>query len=149
MVCPSLSQSAEEHEIVVKYKREIEEATGKECIILLVDKIDKLLPLLTQEEIAVVVENYIQSGERNLKVVSRNRELVNLRKIYCLLAQKASYSLREIGAFLNGRDHSTVIHNIEKAKDHLQTEQAFKNLFHWIQKDLINLYEDRLNNPGR
>lgn len=148
MASSSLSQTAEEHDIVIKYKKEIEEVTGKECIILLVDKIDKLLPLLTQTEIAAVVEKQISSGERNLKVISRNRELVNLRKIYCVLAHKAGFSLREIGEFLNGRDHSTVIHNIEKARDHIETEETFKNLFHWIQKDLINEYEDRLNNPG-
>jgi chromosomal replication initiator protein len=149
MVCPALSISVEDHEIILKYKKEIEEATGKECVILLVEKIDKLLPLLTLEEIATVVEKYIQSGLQDLKAINRNRDLVNLRKIYCLLAHKAGYSLREIGLFLNGRDHSTVIHNIEKAKDHLKTEQAFKNLFHWIQKDLVNVYENRLNNPRR
>lgn len=149
MACPAPSVRIEDHEIIVKYKKAIEDATGKECIILLVDKIDKLLPLLTQEEIAAVVEKYIQTGKQDLKAINRSRDLVNLRKIYCLLAQKAGYSLREIGHFLNGRDHSTIIHNIEKAKDHLETEQEFKNLIHWIQKDLIDLYENRLANPGR
>lgn len=149
MVCPTRPSGVKDHDILVKYKKEIEEVTGKECVILLVEKIDKLLPLLSLEEIAEVIETHIQTAPKDLKLPNRTRELVDLRKIYCLLAHKAGYSLREIGFFLNGRDHSTVIHNIEKAKDHLETEERFKNLFHWIQKDLINLYEDRLDRPGK
>lgn len=148
MVRQAASRNRDEQDTIQKYKQAIEDATGKECIILLVDKIDRLLPLLKQEEIAEIVEKYIRRGIPGLKARNRSRELVNLRKIYCILAQKAGYSLREIGLFLNGRDHTTIIHNIEKGKNHLETEQDFEILFNWIQKDLINQYESRLAGSG-
>jgi chromosomal replication initiation ATPase DnaA len=134
--------------VIAVHKQEIEKELGMKCIILLVEKIDELLPKLEQEEIASVIEKYIPAfrfGAHGLKQRTRNRELVDLRKIYCILAQKAGYSLREIGLFLNGRDHTTIIHNIEKGMNHLETEHKFKTLFHWIQKDLMILYEGRLN----
>lgn len=148
MLRPAVAGNSEENDTILRYKQAIEESTGKKCIIFLVDKIDKLLPLLKQQEIAEAVEKYIRQQANGLKTKNRSRELVNLRKIYCILAQKAGYSLREIGIFLNGRDHTTIIHNIEKGKNHLETEQEFKALFNSIQKDLLNLYENRLDSSG-
>ena len=57
----------------------------------------------------------------------RHRHISEARKMYCYFAkQKMSLSLTEIGDSIGGRDHTTVIHNIEKFKDLYEVEPQFK-----------------------
>ena len=46
-------------------------------------------------------------------------------------------SLREIGHFLGGRDHSTVMHAIEKIESRVQTDQEFIFQIKRIEKEII------------
>lgn len=119
------------------HKKCIEELTGSECVIILKDKVDEVLRLLTQEQILAVVQKHAPGCIRSS---DRNRELVNLRKIYCLLAKTSGYSLREIGDFLSGMDHTTVIHNIENAKNHLETEPEFQRLYNRVIQSILETY---------
>lgn len=133
-----------ESEIIQEHKTILERETGKEVLIILIDKIDRLLPKLTLTEIARAVNKYLPEGHFDIRKRCRKRQTVDLRKTFCLLAQKAGYHLREIGAFLDGRDHTTIIHNIEWGKRHLEKEEEFFLLYNRIQKDLVDMYESRL-----
>jgi hypothetical protein len=71
---------------------------------------------------------------------SRNRPLVELRNIFCLLARQMGYSLTVIGKFL-GKDHTTVIHAITACKNLLETCEPFQHKYTSILKTLKSNYE--------
>ena len=41
---------------------------------------------------------------------------------------KKSYSLKKIGEFVGGRDHTTIIHSVEKYKDRYENEEHYRFL---------------------
>lgn len=136
--------SPNKEQTIESYKKAIEEATGKECIIILVDQIDTLLTLLSLEEILEVVERRLRKNSKGIKARVRQPEIVNLREIFCLLAKKAGYSLTDTGTFLDNRDHTTVIHNLKECQNHLDTEPEFVELYNQIRQEVFQEYESRL-----
>jgi hypothetical protein len=75
-----------------------------------------------------------------LQSKSRNRPLVELRNIFCLLARQMGYSLTVIGKFLK-KDHTTVIHAITACKNLLETCEPFQHKYTSILKTLKSNYE--------
>lgn len=66
---------------------------------------------------------------------SRSRELVQPRQIAMyLIRQETDASLPEIGGLLGGRDHTTVIHGIDRIKERLETEDN-------LRRDLMSIRE--------
>ena len=60
---------------------------------------------------------------------TRKREVINGRFIFCgIMKEHFGYSLKKIGEFVGGRDHTTVIHSIEKYHDRYQTEEHYRSL---------------------
>lgn len=137
--------SPKHDEILAHFTTQIEEATGMKCSILLTEKADELLHYLTLEELHAVIEEFLPPGVDSLAERVRKRELVNLRKMFCLLATNGNHSLRNIGIYLNNRDHATVIHNIEKAKLHLDAEPTFRRVYNLIRKALLSTYSHKLD----
>lgn len=62
----------------------------------------------------------------------RMRDLVELRSIFCYLARNMKYSLVSIGSFLNGKDHTTVIHSIKTFNDLTETCMVFQEKYNTI-----------------
>lgn len=62
----------------------------------------------------------------------RIREITELRSIFCFLARNMRYSLKTIGEYLNGRDHTTVIHSINTFKDLIETCPIFREKYHSV-----------------
>ncbi len=57
----------------------------------------------------------------------RKRKYVEPRQVYCRLSFfLTTATLTQIGKLLNGRDHTTVIHSIDKIKDRINTEPVLK-----------------------
>ena len=57
----------------------------------------------------------------------RERDIVDARKITCkVLKTKFNYSLKSIGDFIGGRDHTTVIHSITEFDSLYGNNEAFK-----------------------
>jgi len=70
-----------------------------------------------------------------LKGKSRKKELVIPRQIGIYLAKNyTSLSLKTIGLYFGGRDHSTVIHSIETCEDMMVTDKKFKAQMIELQK---------------
>lgn len=67
----------------------------------------------------------------------RIREIVELRAIFCYLAKNMKYSLKTIGVFLGGRDHTTVIHGLNTFRDLMETNDAFRQKFLTIHKHIV------------
>ena len=47
-------------------------------------------------------------------------------------------NLKNIGMYFNGMDHSTIIHNIKKIENDIQTDSAFAQKIEMLKKDIIN-----------
>lgn len=79
-----------------------------------------------------------------LKHKIRIREITELRSIFCYLARNMKYSLKTIGEYLNGRDHTTVIHSINTFKDLIETCGTFREKYYRVLDHIkqINNIED-------
>jgi chromosomal replication initiator protein len=74
----------------------------------------------------IVTEHFNVSLE-SIKSKTRKKEIVIARQVAMYLAkQYTKHSLKSIGEFCGGRDHSTVIHAIQAVNDMLDTEQQFR-----------------------
>jgi chromosomal replication initiator protein len=85
------------------------------------------------DRIARVVGYHFQYTVEDLKSKGRSRDLSFVRQVTMFMMKKMTdKSLRDIGMYLGRRDHSTVLHAIEKIEDHLvkhpQFEQEVKHI---------------------
>lgn len=79
----------------------------------------------------------------DLKGKSRKKELVIPRQVGIYLAKNyTTLSLKTIGLYFGGRDHSTVIHSIETCEDMMVTDKKFKAQMIELQKRM------KLKNPS-
>jgi chromosomal replication initiator protein len=63
----------------------------------------------------------------DMRAKGRSKELVQARHVVMYLLKKhTNCSLRDIGIFLGNRDHSTVIHGIDKVTHDIETSVEFK-----------------------
>ena len=63
-----------------------------------------------------------------VKSKTRKREIVQARQISMFFAKDLTKSsLKTIGMFFGGRDHSTVIHACQTVNDLMETDKQFKN----------------------
>jgi len=70
-----------------------------------------------------------------VKSKSRKKELVVPRQVGIYLAKNYTMlSLKTIGLYFGGRDHSTVIHSVETVEDMMVTDKKFKSQMVEIQK---------------
>ena len=75
----------------------------------------------------LVTEFYGLSVEQ-LKSKTRKREIVQARQISMYYAKSMTKaSLKSIGTYFGGRDHSTVIHACQTVNDLIDTDKKFKN----------------------
>ena len=85
-------------------------------------------------------------NEPDIKGLRRMRNLINPRFTVCILAYKrfTSMGLAEIGSFLGGRDHTTILNSINKGHIYLATEDEFRYRHDRILKEILPL----LSVPG-
>ena len=82
----------------------------------------KVLPIskcekkkITIEDIAVDIAEHFQINLEKIKGKSRSKQFVEPRHLICYLSkQYTPLSLKEIGYYLGGRDHTSVLHAINK-----------------------------------
>lgn len=90
---------------------------------------------ITPSHIIQVVADYYRISVAELLSASRNKELVQPRHVAMyLLRQETDASLPEIGSMLGGRDHTTVLHGIERIKKRLELEEQ-------LRRDLMSIRE--------
>lgn len=70
---------------------------------------------------------------------TRKREIVTARHL-CIyfIKEHTDYSLKSIGRFFSGRDHSTVIHALGSINDQLDTDRKFKSNFNRLSTIVAN-----------
>lgn len=74
-----------------------------------------------------------------LQSKARNQELAFARQIAMYLLKKMTdKSLRDIGDYLGGRDHSTVMHAVNKVEELMSMDQDLQNKIKQIEIDIVN-----------
>jgi chromosomal replication initiator protein len=83
---------------------------------------------ITPEQIVDLITGYYAISRAEICGKGRRKDLVRPRQIAMyLIREEAGSSLVEIGGVLGGRDHSTVVHGIEKIERQLDTDQRLRN----------------------
>jgi chromosomal replication initiator protein len=89
------------------------------------------------ESIQSLVCEYFDLPVDLLKAKTRKREIVQARQISMYFAKKLTKnSLKTIGEYFGGRDHSTVIHSCQTVEDLMETDRKFKGFVEDIQKKI-------------
>jgi chromosomal replication initiator protein len=89
------------------------------------------------EYIQKLVCEYFEVPIEMVKSKTRKREIVQARQISMYLAKShTKTSLKSIGVFFGGRDHSTVIYACQTVEDLIETDKKFKSYVTDIQKKL-------------
>jgi len=92
---------------------------------------------ISMEYIQKLVCEYFEVPVEMVKSKTRKREIVQARQISMYLAKShTKTSLKSIGQFFGGRDHSTVIYACQTVEDLIDTDKKFKNYVQDIQKKL-------------
>ncbi|HXH99422.1 MAG TPA: chromosomal replication initiator protein DnaA [Sphingobacteriaceae bacterium] len=92
---------------------------------------------ISMEYIQTLVCEYFEVPIEMVKSKTRKREIVQARQISMYLAKiHTKTSLKSIGAFFGGRDHSTVIYACQTVDDLIDTDKKFKGYVADIQKKL-------------
>ncbi len=92
---------------------------------------------ISMDYIQKLVCEYFEVPVEMVKSQTRKREIVQARQISMYLAKShTKTSLKSIGAFFGGRDHSTVIYACQTVEDLIDTDKKFKGYVADIQKKL-------------
>lgn len=77
------------------------------------------------------IDTFIEQDGRNPKTIAskfRYKNLLELRMIFCFIARRMGYSLKAIGAQLDGRDHTTILHTLTSFENLIHTDDRFRDL---------------------
>lgn len=92
---------------------------------------------ISMESIQKLVCEYFEVPIEMVKSATRKREIVQARQISMYLSKAhTKSSLKTIGQFFGGRDHSTVIYACQTVEDLIDTDKKFKTYVADIQKKL-------------
>ncbi|RKD12507.1 chromosomal replication initiation protein DnaA [Pelobium manganitolerans] len=115
-------------------KKEIDLALAKQMLKNFIKNTSKEISM---EYIQKLVCEYFEVPVEMVKSKTRKREIVQARQISMYLAKShTKTSLKSIGAFFGGRDHSTVIYACQTVEDLIDTDKKFKTYVQDIQKKL-------------
>ncbi len=88
--------------------------------------------------IARVVGKYYSYSLEQIRSKNRSKNLAFVRHLLMFLMKKLTgKSLRDIGTFLGGRDHSTVLNGITKMEDYLEINPTFRDKIRKIESDIL------------
>ena len=88
---------------------------------------------ITKEEILEIIANECGITVSQILNKSRKREVINGRFIFCgIMKDYFGHSLKKIGEYVGNRDHTTIIHAVEKYHDRYENEDHFRNAVNMI-----------------
>ena len=94
---------------------------------------------ITLDLIATNVEKYCNLKENELKSTDRTKRVAYPRQIAMyIMKELTEFSLVQIGEFFGGKDHTTILHGINKIKKDMEEDKAKKNLVDNIINNIKN-----------
>ena len=104
---------------------------------VLKDIVQEIHTEVSIDYIQKTVANHYGIASDDLKSKSRKKELVVARQVAMYFSkQYTNHSLKSIGHYFGGRDHSTVIHALQAVSNALDTEPHFKLSFNELQQKI-------------
>jgi len=89
------------------------------------------------ESIQKVVADYFRISVSSLKSKTRSQNIAGPRHYALYLARELTeYSTTELGKEFGGRDHSTVMHSIQKIEDIIKTDSTVQETIHILTKKI-------------
>jgi chromosomal replication initiator protein len=96
-------------------------------------------PIDFERIIAVITKHYTYTLH-DLCEKNRNKDIAQVRHITIYLMKKlTNKSLRDIGGFLGGRDHSTVMHALQKVEEQLQEDKTLQEKLQELERAVVTL----------
>jgi chromosomal replication initiator protein len=93
---------------------------------------------MSLSSIATTVAKRFGYTVQDLRSIQRNKDIAQARHIALYYMKKlTNHSLREIGKFLDRRDHSTVLHAYEKIKVRCEVDAVFAQEIESIEKKIM------------
>ena len=88
--------------------------------------------------LSIVTRHYgLSSGD--IKSKKRSKQIASVRHVaFYFMKQHAMCSLQAIGSFIGGRDHSTVIHAIDKMEKKRETDPLFDQELRSIEQEILS-----------
>jgi chromosomal replication initiator protein len=94
---------------------------------------------LTSEDIIKAVAEYFGVDQNRLFGKQRSRDIALPRQIAMyLIREETGASLPQIGEFLGGRDHTTILYGCEKISDQLETDDGLRRQIFSIKESLYH-----------
>jgi chromosomal replication initiator protein len=94
---------------------------------------------LTSEDIIEAVANYFGVDQDRLFGKQRSRDIALPRQIAMyLIREETGASLPQIGDFLGGRDHTTILYGCDKISDQLETDDGLRRQIFSIKETLYH-----------
>lgn len=123
------------------------ESTGKKVNLIFQHKVVEKAKL-TMEQVTDIVCRELEVDYPKVFEKTRVRHIAEARQIAMYLCYvNCNTTLKKVGRFFGGRDHSTVMHSMKVVGNHLQTEADFRHKFKQIELALLNAQtEETFNN---
>lgn len=94
---------------------------------------------LDLQKIASVVAGFFDYSLPELKSAKRDKDLASARHVgIYFMKQYTQHSLREIGKFLNRKDHSSVVHALEKVEERKKNDPQFAHLLARVERQITH-----------
>lgn len=95
-------------------------------------------PLIS--DIIEVVCEYFDISEMELLSQRRTKEIITARHTtYWLCKETTPHSFPQIGRFLGGYDHTTILHGYRRICERIETEEALAHDCHYLRGELIGI----------
>jgi len=93
---------------------------------------------ISPAEVLQIIGDYHSISVEHIIRKYNKREVSDARHIFCkLMKTEFKYSLESIGGFLNGRDHTTIIHSIKTFDDRSKFEEGYMEDYEKILEKVI------------
>lgn len=115
-------------------KQEFDLSLAKKILENIVQNIEKEVDI---DKIQRSVSAYFSVTIDDLKDKTRKKEVATARQVAMYFAKEyTDYSLKQIGQYFGGRDHSTVIHAVQCVHNLIDTDHSFKRTVDDLKKQL-------------
>jgi len=118
-------------------KQQFDLSLARKILENIVQNIEKEIDI---EKIQKSVSIYFSVTVDELKDKTRKKEVATARQVAMYFAKEyTDYSLKQIGQYFGGRDHSTVIHAVQCVNNQIIKDSSFKKSVDELKKQLNTL----------
>jgi chromosomal replication initiator protein len=116
-------------------KQEVNVTLAEEALKDLISPDDK--KQITPELIIDVIAEHYNITSSDIYSVNKSRNIAYPRQVAMYLCRKLTdYSLADIGKLMGNRDHTTILHGIDKVEKNIKSDQSMQNTIEVLMKKI-------------